>query len=180
NVGFTPSVGIWCDPAGFMAHDDDFHGFLSPVGQARPELADARVLAALVRLLGADLARGLPEAAVGAYATDAPTSASPSRLRMPSGASLLAVPNLGDVDAEVSLAVGPDRVSAPLPGLTCLLVLAELPLARFGLPGTLELATADVVAADPPGRTLAATGRSALVLRAPDGERTVLEIDAPA
>ena len=30
NFGYTPSVGNWGDPGGFMSHDYDFHGYLSP------------------------------------------------------------------------------------------------------------------------------------------------------
>ncbi len=35
NFGYTPSVGNWGDPGGFMSHDYDFHGYLSPTGEAR-------------------------------------------------------------------------------------------------------------------------------------------------
>lgn len=179
NFGFTPSVGNWGDPAGLMAHDYDFGGYLSPVGQERPEMAQARVLASLVRLLGAELATGMPEAAEGAYRTDAPTSASPSRLRMPSGGSLLAVPHLGEEDAEVTFAVGHEQVTVPLAARTCLLVLADLPLEAWGAPGTLELATGDLVDVAGARLTFAAAGGSAVVLRAADGERAVLELAAP-
>ncbi|MCZ2264458.1 beta-galactosidase, partial [Isoptericola sp. QY 916] len=58
DLGYTPSVGNWGDPGSFMTHDYDFGGFLSPVGAPRPETAQARVLAAVVRTLGPALARG--------------------------------------------------------------------------------------------------------------------------
>jgi beta-galactosidase len=49
DFGYTPSVGNWGDPGGFMTHDYDFGGYLSPVGEARPEAAEARVLTACTR-----------------------------------------------------------------------------------------------------------------------------------
>ena len=39
NFGYTPSVGNWGDPGGFMSHDYDFDGYLSPAGERRPEFA---------------------------------------------------------------------------------------------------------------------------------------------
>ncbi|OJX97659.1 MAG: hypothetical protein BGO96_11915 [Micrococcales bacterium 73-15] len=197
NMGFTPSVGNWGDPAGLMSHDYDFAGFLSPVGEERPELHQARVLGALVRTFGSELARALPEAADDAYVTAVATSASPSRLRLPDGGSLLAVPNLGDDDGEVRLVRDAGDVRVPLPARTCLLVAEDVPLARWGVPGTLELATADLVgvaagvlgdgaaghaeddAAAPARLTLAAVDRSVVVLRDDRGERRVVELDAP-
>ncbi|WP_454293646.1 beta-galactosidase [Salana multivorans] len=180
NLGFTPSVGNWGDPAGLMAHDYDFGGYLSPVGEVRPEMADARVLAALIRLLGADLARGLPEPAVGAYRATCRTSESPSRMRLASGGSLLAVPNLTDDDAEVSFTRDARTVRAVLPGRTCLLVLEDLSLTRWGGPGSIELATADLLAVDGARLTLASSAGSILVLRDDHGERVVAELGAPA
>lgn len=183
DLGYTPSVGNWGDPGSFMTHDYDFGGFLSPVGAPRPETAQARVLAAVVRTLGPALARGVPRAAPGAYATSAPTSASPSCLGLDGGGSLLGVPNLGESWAEALLPVdaeGSATVEVALPPASCLLVLRDLPLGRFGAPGTLRLSTADLVAAGPTGLELAGEGRAVLVLEAHDGRTTLVELAAPA
>ena len=179
NFGFTPSVGNWGDPAGLMTHDYDFGGFLSPVGEPRPEMVEARVLAAVARTLGSALARGLPEDATGSYRTAALTSSSPSRVVLDGGGWLLGAPNLSEVDSQVTLNHTLGDVTVPLRAGTCLLVTGELPLARWGLEGVLELATADVVGLDSAGITLAATTESVLVLADDAGNRVRVDLPAP-
>ncbi|WP_457101948.1 beta-galactosidase [Microbacterium sp. P5_E9] len=170
NFGYTPSVGNWGDPGGFMSHDYDFHGYLSPTGEARAEYAEARVLAAVVRTLGAALARATAEAAPGAYRTAAPTSSSPSRLVLDDGATLLGIPNLGDAmtDAVLLAHRGLPEVTIPLPPKSCTLVTRDLSLERFGLPGTLALATADLVGAEAAGIVLATRVPSAVAFALPE------------
>lgn len=196
DFGFTPSTGNWGDPGGFMTHDYDFGGYLSPVGEPRPEMVEARVLSAVARTLGAALARSVPAAAPDdAYRTDAPTSASPSVLALDGGGTLLGVPNLGtDAATAVLPGVSGAHVTVALPPRSCAFVLRDLPLAGFGLDGTLVLATADLVGAGPDGIELAATVPSVLALRtgtgtgtgagsgSGDGDRdaVVTTLDAPA
>lgn len=183
DLGYTPSVGNWGDPGSFMTHDYDFGGYLSPVGVERPEAAEARVLAAVVRTLGAALARAVPREAVGAFATGAPTSASPSRLELDGGGTLLGVPNLGGSWAAATLpldAEGHAAVDVPLPPDSCLLVLRDLPLERFGATGVLRLSTADLVGVRPDGLDLASRGGAVLVLEAPDGATATAELAAPS
>ncbi|MCF4120999.1 beta-galactosidase [Antribacter sp. KLBMP9083] len=182
DFGWTPSVGNWGDPGGFMSHDYDFGGYLDPVGAARPEHAEARVLSAVLRTLGPALARASAEAAPGAYTTDVATSASPSRLVLDGGGELLGVPNLTEEPGTVTLpgpADGSPEVTVPLPPASCLLVLRDLPLAPYGLPGTLRLATADLVGAGPDGLALSARGTSVVVLEVPEGVAAA-ELAAPA
>lgn len=183
DFGFTPSTGNWGDPGGFMTHDYDFGGYLSPVGEPRPEMVEARVLAAVTRTLGARLARAVPVAASGAYSTAAPTSASPSALLLDGGGSLLGVTNLGDDAALAVLAAagGLPDATVTLPPRSCTLVLRDLPLDGYGLDGTLVLATADLVGAGPDGLELAAHGPSVLALRASVGGGDVVPValDAP-
>lgn len=168
NFGYTPSVGNWGDPGGFMSHDYDFHGYLTPTGEPRPEFAEARVLAAVVKTLGASLAHAAVEAAPGAYRTAAPTSSSPSRLLLAGGGTLLGVPNLGDAASDAVLAAQGDlpEVTVELSPKSCTLVVRDLPLDRFGLTGTLTLATADLVAADATGIVLASRGTSVVAFSA--------------
>jgi hypothetical protein len=182
DFGWTPSVGNWGDPGGFMSHDYDFGGYLDPVGAARPEHAEARVLAAVLRTLGPALARASAEAAPGAYTADVATSASPSRLVLGGGGEVLGVPNLTEEWGTVTLpaADGSAEVTFPLPPESCLIVLRDLPLAAYELPGTLRLATADLVGAGPDGLTLSARGASVIVLEAPGAETPVATADLAA
>ncbi|WP_425956774.1 beta-galactosidase [Xylanimonas sp. McL0601] len=182
DLGWTPSVGNWGNPGGFMAHDYDFGGYIDPVGAVRPEHAEARVLSAVLRTLGAALARAVTEAADGAFRTTAATTSSPSRLLLDGGGSLLGVPNLTGKPGAVTLpqADGVPEVTVPLPAASCLLVLRDLPLDRFGLVGTLRLATADLVGAGPDGLVLSARAASVVVLQSPDGDPVLVELVEPA
>ena len=182
DFGYTPSVGNWGDPGGFMSHDYDFGGYLDPVGAPRPEMADARVLARVVRTLGPVLARATTAPADGAYRADVATSASPSRLLLDGGGELIGVPNLTDDAGTATLPAwfGGPEVAVRLPAASCLLVLRDLPLDRFGLPGAVRLASADLVGAGPDGLELSATGASVLALEAPGGEPVLVELGAPA
>lgn len=182
NFGFTPSVGNWGDPGGFMAHDYDFGGFVGPTGDERPELTDARVLAAVLRTLGDACALGTPVAADGAYETDAPTSDSPSALELAGGGRLLGVTNLGENAAPATLPAraGLPAVPVTVAPMSCLLVLQDLPLGRFALPGRLALATADLVGAGPAGLTFASAMPSTVVLEPDEGGSVLAELAAPA
>jgi hypothetical protein len=182
DFGYTPSVGNWGDPGGFMSHDYDFGGYLDPVGAARPEMTDARVLARVLHTLGPALARATTAAADGAYRADVATSASPSRLLLDGGGELIGIPNLTDDAGTAALPAwfGGPEVTMPLPAASCLLVLRDLPLDRFGLPGTLRLATADLVGAGSDGLELSSAGASVVVLEVPGGEPVLVELDAPA
>ena len=187
--GYHPSTGNWGDPGGFMSHDYDFGGYLSPTGEARPEMAQARALAGVVRTLGTRLTRSVAVAAEGDYSTVAPTSDSPSRLELDGGGSLLGLTNLGDEWSHATLPASgaAPEVALPLPPQSCTFVLRDLPLDTFDLPGTLVLTTADLVAADSGGLRLVAACSGVVVLRAPaaegggaDGEVALVELPAPA
>lgn len=187
NFGYYPSTGNWGDPGGFMSHDYDFGGYLSPIGEPRPEMVQARALAGVVRTLGPRLTQAAAVEAVGDYATDAPTSASPSRLELAGGGSLLGLTNLGEDPSHATLpASGPvPGITLDLPPMSCTLVLRDLPLGGFGLPGTLLLATGDLVGADAAGLQLVASCAGVVVLGGPavdgeDGEVAVVELPAPA
>jgi beta-galactosidase len=180
DFGYTPSVGNWGDPGGFMTHDYDFGGYLSPVGEARPEAAEARVLAAFARTLGPALAGAATAAADDVAAATVPTSASPSKLVLDGGGTVTGVPNLGD-EAGTAVVRGagalPDLVVA-LPPASCLLLVRDLPLERFGLPGVLRLCSADLVGAGPDGLELASRTAGTVALEGADGI-AVVELDAP-
>jgi hypothetical protein len=180
DFGYTPSVGNWGDPGGFMTHDYDFGGYLSPVGEARPETAEGRVLAAFARTLGPALARATTAAATGLADVSVPTSASHSMLALEGGGTVTGVPNLGDEPgtAVITAANGLPDVRVALAPFSCPLLVRDLPLARFGLPGTLRLASADLVGAGPDGLELASRVPSAVALDGADGVK-LIELDAP-
>ncbi|GAA2132008.1 beta-galactosidase [Glycomyces algeriensis] len=169
DLGYTPSVGNWGDPGGFMTHDYDFGGFLSPVGEARPETADARALAALARTLGPALARATTTAAQG-ISVDVPTSDSPSMLLLDGGGTLTGVPNLGEEPGKATFADAHGETVIELAPGSCALVTRDLPLARFGLPGTLRFCSADLVNAGPEGLVVASRGASTAVVETEDGQ----------
>ncbi len=181
DFGYTPSVGNWGDPGGFMTHDYDFNGYLSPVGEARPEAAEARVLTAFTRTLGPALAKGTARAAGEVAHVTVPSSASPSQLVLDGGGTVTGVPNLGSEPGEATIgaADGLPDVVVELPPFSCPLIVRDLPLERFGLPGTLRLASADLVGAGPGGLELASRARSTVALEGGDGVR-LAELPAPA
>jgi len=181
DFGYTPSVGNWGDPGGFMTHDYDFDGYLSPVGEARPETAEARVLTAFARTLGPALTRAAVRAADDIAKVTAPTSVSASQLLLDGGGTVTGVPNLGDEPGTATLAAAADlpEVTVSLPPFSCPLLVRDLPLARFGLPGTLRLASADLVGAGPEGIALAARTTSAVALADEDAPPALVELEAP-
>ncbi|WP_344489966.1 beta-galactosidase [Glycomyces endophyticus] len=147
DFGYTPSVGNWGDPGGFMTHDYDFGGYLSPVGEARPETAEARTLTAFARTLGPALAGARATGAEGVQAVSVTTSSSPSRLVLAGGGTVTGVPNLTEEPGTALV----DGVEVALAPRSTALVVQDLPLAGFGLPGVLRFASADLVGADEGG-----------------------------
>ncbi|WP_211234877.1 beta-galactosidase [Glycomyces arizonensis] len=181
DLGYTPSVGNWGGPGGFMTHDYDFNGYLSPVGEVRPEAAEARVLTAFARTLGPALTRATARAADDIAHVTVPTSASASQLVLDGGGTVTGVPNLGGEPGTATIAASGDlpEIAVELEPSSCALIVRDLPLARFGLPGTLRFASADLVGAGPDGLELAARTRGAVALDGGDGAQLV-ELDAPA
>ncbi|THV23493.1 beta-galactosidase [Glycomyces paridis] len=178
DFGYTPSVGNWGDPGGFMTHDYDFGGYLSPVGEARPETAEARVLAAFARTLGPALARA--KAVAGEVAAiDVPTAHSPSTLLLDGGGTVTGVVNLGDETGTAAVDVDGESVPFALAPFSCALVVRDLPLAGLGLPGTLRLCSADLVGTSAGGLELSARVASIVVLAGEEGDVAV-ELAAPA
>src|SRR5690606_1080097 len=88
---------------------------------------------------------------------------------------------LGDEPGTATLAAAADlpEVTVSLPPFSCPLLVRDLPLARFGLPGTLRLASADLVGAGPEGIALAARTTSAVALADEDAPPALVELEAP-
>ncbi|MFB9662810.1 beta-galactosidase [Glycomyces mayteni] len=170
DFGYTPSVGNWGDPGGFMTHDYDFGGYLSPVGEARPETAEARVLTAFARTLGPALAKARTTGAEGVQSVSVTTSSSPSQLVLNGGGTVTGVPNLTEKPGTAWVG----GIEVALAPRSTALVVRDLPLAGFGLPGVLEFASADLVSATANGLGFAARAASTVVV---DGETAAF--DAP-
>jgi hypothetical protein len=162
DFGYTPSVGNWGDPGGFMTHDYDFGGYLSPVGEARPETAEARVLTAFARTLGPSLAKARTTEAEGVQGASVTTSSSPSRLVLDGGGTALV-----------------DGIEVALAPRSCALIVQDLPLAGFGLPGALRFASADLVGAGEDGLRFASRVPSTIILAVEGEEPVVTALDAP-
>jgi hypothetical protein len=139
NFGYSPSTGNWGDPGSFMSHDYDFGGYVSPTGAARPEYAEAQVLAHVISALGSRLALATSTVPRVEVASDFPTSSSLSAVDLDGGGQLIAVPNLGDSIGRAVIGGVPVVVA----GDSCPLMLVDLPLQGT----TLALASADLVAA---------------------------------
>lgn len=147
NFGATPSVGNWGDPGSFMAHDYDFAGYVTPEGTERHGFLEAQLLARVVDTLGPRLAASTPAAgpAVEVEQVGFPTSDHLAALDLAGGGRLVGLPNLSHEvgTAVVHAADGP--VDVEVAGMQCALVLLDLPLAGWGRPETLALASADLV-----------------------------------
>lgn len=136
NFGYTPSTGNWGRPGNLMSHGYDFDGYVSSTGLARPEYAEAQVLARVLDALGPRLAHATPGTPTVEVTADFPTSSSPSALDLDGGGQMIAVPHLGTapgraVVAGVPVAVAPDScplmlVDVSLPGVMLTLASADL------------------------------------------------------
>ncbi|GAA2319531.1 hypothetical protein GCM10009853_092040 [Glycomyces scopariae] len=175
DFGYTPSVGNWGDPGGFMTHDYDFGGYLSPVGEARPETAEARVLTAFTRTLGARLAKARTTEAEGVQSVSVATSSSPSQLVLDGGGTVTGVPNLTEEPGTAEIG---GRTVALAPRSTALIV-RDLPLAGFGLTGTLAFASADLVGAGTNGLRFASGVASTVEVGGESAEFPAPEIGKP-
>lgn len=186
DFGYTPSVGNWGNPGGFMTHDYDFGGYIDPIGATRPGFTEAQVLGRVVATLGPALARGTTAPLTDGVRVDVTTSESPSRLLLDGGGELWGVPNLTDRTGTATVSTPALRrtatreVTVPLRPHSCLLVTTDLPLARFGLPGTLSLATADLARLSPDGIELCSGTTSVVALTDGVAAPVVLTLDAPA
>jgi beta-galactosidase len=174
NFGLNPSAGNWGNPGNFMTHSYDFGGYVSADGARRPEFFEGQKLAGVIGALGARLAASVPvlDAPVELLPVFATSSVRPA-LALAGGGYLAGLPNLSgrtgilqvktDTGAFASVAVPPGQ---------CPLLPVNLPLGEWGVPATLELATAELVAVartpDQLELTFTATPDGVLLL-APDG-----------
>ena len=174
NFGLNPSAGNWGNPGNFMTHSYDFGGYVSADGARRPEFFEGQKLAGVIGALGARLAASVPEldAPVELVPEFATSSVRPA-LALAGGGHLAGLPNLSDRTGTLQIKTDAGAfASVAVPPGQCPLLPVNLPLGEWGVPATLELATAELVAvARTAGRlelTFAATPGAVLLL-APDG-----------
>ncbi|MFJ8532007.1 beta-galactosidase [Streptomyces sp. NPDC093591] len=169
NFGYTPSSGNWGRPGNFMSHGYDFGGYVTSTGVARPEYAEAQVLARVVEAWGDRLALAVPGAADTEVACDFPTGSEAAALDLPAGGRLVAVPHLG---TEPGTAVVQGVPVAVAPG-SCPLMAVDVPLRPWGSAAALTLASADLVAAADGALVFSSDVPVTVVL---DGTRTVIPV----
>ncbi|MEU9835105.1 beta-galactosidase [Streptosporangium sp. NPDC048047] len=168
DFGFTTAVNNWGSPLALLTSDYDFGGYLSPSGEARPEYGEAKLLSAVVSALGPSLAAAEPvEPAHLRVTADFPLPEGGFRaLALDGGGVLLALANPGDRDGVARL----DGIEIGVRAGSCPFVLLDLPVPG----GRLEVATAELVKADPGELVFSCDGPSTVVMTGEDGERTVL------
>lgn len=150
NFGLTPSIGNWGDPGSLMSHGYHFAGYLDPTGVPRPEYDEAQILSRVIATFGEALAAGTPQASRVQIEADFTTARQPAEIALDGGGALVAIPNLesaGMGSARLSLPEG-TVVDAVVPGGQCPLLPYDLPLARWGVPGRLRWAAAELVAVE--------------------------------
>ncbi|WP_307804692.1 beta-galactosidase [Streptomyces sp. VRA16 Mangrove soil] len=140
NFGYTPSTGNWGEPGNFMSHGYDFGGYVSSTGAARPEHAEARLLARVVEAYGERLAGARAAASPAMITCDFPTSSVHGVLALEGGGHLVAVPHLG-TDRPGRAVV--DGVEVAVAADSCPLMAVDVPVGST----VVNLASADLVEA---------------------------------
>lgn len=187
-----PSAGNWGDPGSLMTHDYDFDGYISPEGRRRPEYDEAIALAATLHAWGERLATATPvplaEVAIEGIAEGGALALpgggvvvgpaelagldTPVRLRSAESAGVLADGSDGSGRADGAGGVnGPSVIDAVVPAGSCPFWALDVPLAPWGVDGTLALATAELIG----------VGRAddALLLTFEGGPAAVVELVLP-
>ncbi|MBB6675616.1 beta-galactosidase [Cohnella nanjingensis] len=172
DFGFTNATNNWGEPLAFMTSDYDFGGMISPEGHVRAEAYEGRLLRRILNAYGSALAEASPvgtgETPPGSGIAD-PAAAGQYRLALAGGGSLLFVSNPGETAVETQLSLSStseetrsskddsneeaqltkdDPTEEPLilsvPPGRCLLLPMRVPMAKWGVPGTLDYATAEL------------------------------------
>ncbi|WP_219641192.1 beta-galactosidase [Cohnella sp. CFH 77786] len=155
NFGFTNATNNWGNPLAFLTSDYDFGGMVSPDGQIREEAYEGRLLGRLIGTYGSALAEALPEPITGWQFADTPDAGlfGPFELRLKGGGSLLFVTNGSGAMKEAVLveAAGrriPDSGFITLAEDRSLALPVDVPMARWGMRGSLVYSTAELFMAE--------------------------------
>ena len=116
NNDYGTAINNWGDPLGFLTHDYDFGGAISPDGHERPDAAQARALTQMIRRLGQRLAKAVPGTPEGIDDADGLIVAA---LDLHGGGQLLSLTNLSDDTRNPRVRPRPEPIPVP-PGATVL------------------------------------------------------------
>lgn len=147
NYGFTNATNNWGKPLAFLASDYDFGGMISPEGIIRTEGDEGRLLSRLITAYGAPLAEAIPGSGSppAELIRHSGFAAGPTELMLQGGGSLLFIANTGSESAKLELLpLGSEGARLQLKPNRCAALPYEVPLAQWGLPGTLLFATAEL------------------------------------
>jgi len=136
DFGFSTGITNWGSPLAFMTSHYDFGGMISPGGALRAEGLEASLLAKLLKTLG-------PRVALAEAVTQLPVrvegEVAASALRLDGGGWLVGLANPSEVAARVQLGAGaqlfPRKIDLVVEPKRCPLLLWQLPLADWGVPG---------------------------------------------
>ncbi|GLX68692.1 beta-galactosidase [Paenibacillus glycanilyticus] len=144
DFGFTNATNNWGKPLAFMTSDYDFGGMISPEGHIREEAYEGRLLGRLIESYGNRLAESKATGMADEKLVRTGhwnNVAGPYVLDLKNGGQLLFLTNLDDEDKELAIA-GSD--SFLLRGGRSVAIPHQVPLAGWGVEGTLEHSTAEL------------------------------------
>ncbi len=163
DFGFTNAVNNWGNPLAFLTTEYDFDSMITWTGALRQEFFEGRLLSGLLTALGEPLAQATPLDTQHVLLDGdlVVPDDGPYGLKLSSGGSLLALPNLSDTAATVTLqtldAIFPRYSTLTVPPLRCPFVLQRIPLQQWQCEGTLVYSTAEL------GRALSEASGTTLV-----------------
>ncbi|QHT59556.1 hypothetical protein GXP70_06045 [Paenibacillus lycopersici] len=159
NFGFTNGTNNWGDPLAFMTSDYDFHGMISPEGHVRQEAYEGLLMRRVIRTYGGALAEAATAPADGIANLEGARPAGSTllnrQLELTGGGHLLFLANVGETAETVGLRLrgqggGADEAVVPQASRLqsvpsrCAILPVGVPLAPWGVEGTLRYATAEL------------------------------------
>jgi beta-galactosidase len=178
NFGFSNALNNWGDPLALLTSDYDFHGMISPSGDIRPEYSEGRLFSSLLQTFGTALALAEPVPSFLEVKGSLPKAAGMRYLlKLEGGGYLLSLPNIGDTAGTINISgeevLLPRFSELSVAAHSCPLLPFNLPLAKWGVRGTLIYATAELFAAsivqNVPNLLFSAEGSAEISLRLPEG-----------
>ncbi|MCU9613093.1 beta-galactosidase [Caldibacillus lycopersici] len=151
NFGFTNAVNNWGDPLSFLTSDYDFHGMITPTGKLRKEFFEGILLGDICKTLGRSLANAVVAEHHSFEVESDHEGTKLNVLHLENGGQLIGIPNVLNEEIKVKLKNGetyfPKQHEIRIASTTCPFVLYDVPLATWGMEGTLHYATAELIQA---------------------------------
>ncbi|WP_202078981.1 beta-galactosidase [Caldalkalibacillus salinus] len=144
DFGFSNSINNWGQPLAFMTSDYNFGGMVTPEGTRTEEFYEGRLLSQFIHALGSSLAEAHPvqDQSIRLETQMTPNAQGPYRLTLKGGGSVLFIPNLDDQAHQVVIKHGevtlPQQTTFTISPHRCAMVLYDVPLTLWGLPGVLS------------------------------------------